>query len=94
MKLTAKLLSLLLALAMLLGMTAGLAEEDAVELTIFCTLDSNSGIDANNLWWWRYAESRLAQKGMGNKTNPFTYDHDYLVQKVLMEIVKGGTCEA
>lgn len=31
---------------------------------------------------------------MGNKTNPFTYDHDYLVQKVLMEIVKGGTREA
>ena len=69
MKLTAKLLSLLLALAMLLGMTAGLAEEDAVELTIFCALDSNSGIDANNLWWWRYAESRLAQKGINVKLN-------------------------
>ncbi len=30
----------------------------------------------------------------GAKTNPFTYDHDYLVQKVLLEIVKGGTHEA
>ena len=30
----------------------------------------------------------------GIKTNPFTYDHDYLVQKVLLEIVKGGTHEA
>lgn len=29
----------------------------------------------------------------GAKTNPFTYDHDYLVQKVLLEIVKGGTHE-
>lgn len=69
MKLTAKLLSLLLALAMLMGMTAGLAESDAVELTIFCTLDANSGIDANNLWWWRYAEYRLAQKGINVKLN-------------------------
>ena len=51
MKLTAKLLSLLLALAMLMGMTAGLAESDAVELNIFCSLASNSGVDANNLWW-------------------------------------------
>lgn len=69
MKLTAKLLSLLLALAMLMGMTAGLAESDAVELTIFCTLDANSGVDANNLWWWRYAEYRLAQKGVNVKLN-------------------------
>lgn len=69
MKLTAKLLSLLLALAMLMGMTAGLAESDAAELTIFCTLDANSGIDANNLWWWRYAEYRLAQKGINVKLN-------------------------
>lgn len=69
MKRIAKLLSLLLALAMLLSMTAGLAEEDAVELTIFCTLDSNSGVDANNLWWWRYAEYRLAQKGIYVKLN-------------------------
>lgn len=30
----------------------------------------------------------------GAKANPFTYDHDYLVQKVLLEIVKGGTHEA
>lgn len=69
MKLTAKLLSLLLALAMLLGMTAGLAESDAVELNIFCSLASNSGVDANNLWWWRYAEYRLAQKGINVKLN-------------------------
>lgn len=67
MKLTAKLLSLLLALAMLMGMTAGLAESDAVELNIFCSLASNSGVDANNLWWWRYAEYRLAQKGINVK---------------------------
>ena len=26
---------------------------------------------------------------MGNKKNPFTYEHDYLTQKVLLEIVKG-----
>lgn len=69
MKLTAKLLSLLLALAMLMGMTAGLAESDAVELNIFCSLASNSGVDANNLWWWRYAEYRLAQKGINVKLN-------------------------
>ena len=30
----------------------------------------------------------------GAKANPFTYEHDYLVQKVLLEIVKGGTHEA
>ncbi len=69
MKLTAKLLSLLLALALLMGMTAGLAESDAVELNIFCSLASNSGVDANNLWWWRYAEYRLAQKGINVKLN-------------------------
>lgn len=69
MKLTAKLLSLLLALTMLMGMTAGLAESDAVELNIFCSLASNSGVDANNLWWWRYAEYRLAQKGINVKLN-------------------------
>ena len=69
MTLTAKLLSLLLALAMLMGMTAGLAESDAVELNIFCSLASNSGVDANNLWWWRYAEYRLAQKGINVKLN-------------------------
>ena len=69
MKLTAKLLSLLLTLAMLMGMTAGLAESDAVELNIFCSLASNSGVDANNLWWWRYAEYRLAQKGINVKLN-------------------------
>ena len=26
---------------------------------------------------------------VGTKTNPFTYDHDYIVQKVLCEIVGG-----
>lgn len=30
----------------------------------------------------------------GAKANPFTYEHDYLVQKVLLEIVKGGTHKA
>ena len=50
-------------------MTAGLAESDAVELNIFCSLASNSGVDANNLWWWRYAEYRLAQKGINVKLN-------------------------
>lgn len=69
MKPTAKLLSLLLVLAMLMGMTAGLAETDAVELTIFCNLEANAGSDANSLWWWRYAEYRLAQKGINVKLN-------------------------
>ena len=69
MRFTVKLLSLLLAFALLMGTTAGLAEEKPVELTIFCTLATNAGIDANNLWWWRYAESRLAQRGYNVKLN-------------------------
>lgn len=65
-----KLLSLLLALVMLCGMASvSLADSEPVELTVYCALDSNKGIDADNLWWWRYAEYRLAQEGYNVKLN-------------------------
>ena len=65
-----KLLSLLLVFVMLFSMTAvALADDAPVELTIYCSYDSSKGIDPANLWWWRYAEYRLAQEGYNVKLN-------------------------
>ncbi len=62
MKISVRLLALLLALVLMACVSVS-AESEPVELSIYCRYDSTLGIDPDNLWWWTYAESRLAQMG-------------------------------
>jgi len=64
-----KFLAMLLALTMALAIFTGIAESDAVELSVYCYYDSAKGIDPANLYWWRYAEARLAEQGYNVKLN-------------------------
>ena len=69
MKLSKKILSFLLILVMAMALFTGIAEGDQVEIDIYCTVQSSKGIDPDNLWWWSYIESRLAEQGYNVKLN-------------------------
>lgn len=69
MKLSKKILSFLLVLVMAMALFTGIAEGDQVEIDIYCAVSSSKGIDPDNLWWWSYIESRLAEQGYNVKLN-------------------------
>ena len=84
-----KILSLLLVFVMLAAMGAGLAESEPVVLTVFTDLYSIKCTNPENLYFWKYAEWRLAQEGYnvkfdvaGGNGEGLIFRHGEIIRKV------------